>query len=580
MDVLINIFATWPMTTLYQLEVSVGKAQLKNPVKGDDSLEIEDMEVDLSSGSTENKDSSLDSQLDLFEADLSSEATSDVADPLIDQDNEPDLSLEDEPSPSMEDGDQADLSEFKTEIEPLHGSSEKKDREEDDAVSVADLEEIGSADDMDIDDFDLSDDDMDSLNLDDIDSVAEDAEKPADTVFKQSAFDELGIQAEESTVMVDPLELDEAEDDQNQASDDMVAPPPPPKANQEKKEAPQKELPVGATVFWEELVTLKEAPKGSVAQLLTQDFDSDIQKHVSLQAVAMLNGEYSVLNDWKHCVWRNAAARTYPHDGRKRLPKSIIDPILKTDLRSLIVNLSPLFAQVYIENFSLQGLAKRQNVKLDAIQKRISPLEWNSTVLAQFGFLRYAHRFNERRYKAFNMTGLGSEIFFEGKTRSFYFDVSYYQQKPLGRLFYGILTKIWALRLGYFGFVSLDITKDVFPCIAKFKEYFAPKTMFSTLNFSKDVYKQFYDSSLGDKAKLYEATLFGFKSEQLFSLQNAMNDHIYKLLVADTLDLVGITEYITQEDVLELGPEANLKALQKKSIYIKSLFKVFTELDL
>ncbi len=328
---------------------------------------------------------------------------------------------------------------------------------------------------------------------------------------------------------------------------------------------------------WRKYVGMRSAPQGTPKDLITKAFANDLEKHLGLQVVSLLSGERSELHNWKYAVWSDGSLRNYSHDGRGRVSGKITEEILRTDIRSAVFSLAPLLIQLHNSHFDFVEYLKSQKKSPKKIQSLRKPLAWNGPELSAFGFHAYAGRMQSRNYQAFHFEGLGEQIFYDGRSRSVYFDLSHYATKPQSWLLYGVLTKIWALRMGYLPFVTLDVMDEMLPSIEKVKSELGGKKSF--FNFKKSAAAKFLKSHYGKKVEMYANQIQAIQTDQMFSVTNAMNLHIYKLLLADGLDLVGLLNYILKTDITAQTDAASVMQTHQNKYEVMALFEFAASLD-
>jgi len=316
--------------------------------------------------------------------------------------------------------------------------------------------------------------------------------------------------------------------------------------------------------------------------LLKQAFASEIEKHLAIQSVAVVAGTCDRLANWHWRVWRNADEYGYPLSGKDRYPEGVSPPVLASSLHKLLITASPLLVKVFRERFTIDYIAKRMNGSVAAIEKIRKPLSWTEGLLPKVGFNMYAQRIAERRYKAFNLPGLGREIFYEGGTRCIYLDEAHYRSAPPSHLFHRILGLLWSVRIHYFVPLALHPTKQIFPVLSELHQYFGLQG-FSRIktrlkarsNLSKHLAGMENTRALKD---LFEKV--GMPTEDAIGqLWDAMRVHVYRLLVAESLDVIGLFESIVDRDLLKPGTMKHSQ-IYELTPYAKGLMEFVTKLKI
>src|SRR5690606_5197653 len=75
-------------------------------------------------------------------------------------------------------------------------------------------------------------------------------------------------------------------------------------------------------------------------RLLTQAFASEIEKHVAIQAVALVAGNCDKLSNWHWRVWRKPDEYGYPLSGKERYPGGLSPMLLNSSLHKYVLALA------------------------------------------------------------------------------------------------------------------------------------------------------------------------------------------------------------------------------------------------
>lgn len=315
--------------------------------------------------------------------------------------------------------------------------------------------------------------------------------------------------------------------------------------------------------------------------LLRQAFASEIEKHLAIQTVSLVAGTCDKLSNWHWRVWRHAEEFGYPLNGKDRYPAGISPQILHSSLHKLLIAIAPLLVKLYKERFALDYVARRLEVSVAAVEKLRKPLPWDSGLLKEAGFGLYQQRIAERRYRAFNLPGLGKEIFYEGGTRCIYIDEAYYRKAPPSHLFHRVLGLLWSVRIHYFVPLGLHPQKQVVPVLSELHQTFGSQgftrlrsRFTSRINLSKHM--QGLDTR--QIKSLYEKV--GMPTEDMVQqLWDAMRVHVQRLLIAETLDVIGVFESILDRDLLKPGVLKHSQ-IYEMSPFAKGLIEFVTKLQI
>lgn len=363
---------------------------------------------------------------------------------------------------------------------------------------------------------------------------------------------------------------------------------PPPPGSEESMQGSMRKMSAGLndaqpnsqdSADWRNAVLSDRVTEDLTERLMRQAFANEVEKHVALQAIALISGNCGLLNSWHWRVWRNSKEYGYQLSGRDRFNSEFTSPALQSTLHQFIIACNPLMAKVFRERYSIEHLAKMLGVSVQVIEKNKKQMSWQKGILNDVGFHLYADRIAKRGYLAFNMPGLGSTIFFEGPKKAIYFDETYFTTQPPGALFHRILGILWSIRLQYFIPLALDPKKHVVPFLAEVHQKLEKQGI------SKLAEKITNRSALSKHIDSIDLrTLQSLKAKtgvpteaQVGALWFAMQDHIFKLILSETLDLIGLLEAITSKDLTKSN-SLKSKEIFKTSPYAKGLLEFSTKL--
>jgi hypothetical protein len=301
---------------------------------------------------------------------------------------------------------------------------------------------------------------------------------------------------------------------------------------------------------------LSGAFKPSLTQrLLSQAFASELEKHIAIQCVALVAGNADLLNAWHWRVWRKANEYGYSLSGKERFPSGASDDWLSSNLHRFLMAATPVLARLYKSRFSIDYLAARLRTTTETINRQRRELSWKQGVLGEVGFHLYSEKITERRYRAYHYPGLGREIFYEGGSRAIYFDEGYYRLAPPSHLFHRVMSILWSVRVQYFVILTLDPVRQLWPALASIHEFFAAQglsKLTSRLKPRSSIGRLLAERDTRALAALHEKVRMPSERD-LGELLLAMREHIYMLLLAETLDVVGVFEAILDKDLTVPG---------------------------
>ena len=304
---------------------------------------------------------------------------------------------------------------------------------------------------------------------------------------------------------------------------------------------------------WRIQVRENKVTRQTVELALQQAFASEIEKHIALQVLALVSGATDLLQSWHWRVWRKPDEYGYPLAGKDRFPESATPQMLGGSHYRLMNALAPVLVKVHHGIFSLAGLSARMKISVKQIEGARKPLKWDSGYLGSVGFRFFAERIQKRRFLAYNLPGLGPEVFYDGRERSFYIDENYYKSKVPSVLFHKIQGIYWSIKFQYFVPLLLDPTRHIMPVAVELKSILAASgidKIKSKLGIGSNALTRAIDQTDVSSLRPLIEKIAIDKRDAYAQLWDAMQQHIYMVKIAETLDLVGIMEEITGKDLL------------------------------
>lgn len=289
-------------------------------------------------------------------------------------------------------------------------------------------------------------------------------------------------------------------------------------------------------------------------RLLGQAFASEIEKHLAIQCVALVAGNVSrLMGSWHWRVWRKAEEYGYPLHAKERYPRGLTSPLLHSPLAKLIIALGPLLVRSYSDRFSLQYLGARLRTKIRTIEKLRKPLAWDQGVLKKVGLALFAQRIMERKLLAYNLPSLGPELFLDLATNALYLDEAYYQASPPSHLFHRVLELMWMLRFQYYVPLKLNAKQEIYEAIVAVQERLNSRGI---VRLAQNLVPK--RTPMGRVLAKFDVSHLRThfeksgvpKPEQIQELHRAMRTQLYRMMVSETLDIIGFFEAILGRDLV------------------------------
>jgi hypothetical protein len=138
---------------------------------------------------------------------------------------------------------------------------------------------------------------------------------------------------------------------------------------------------------------------------------------------------------------------------------------------------------------------------------------------------------------------------------------------------------MWSVQINYFIPLTLDPKKDVMPVIAGIHELLSKQGL-SRLKLqlagAAGIGKYLRDVDMRPIRSLHEKTGMP-NEEQVVQLWESMRNHIYRMQLAETLDVIGFFEALLDKDLLTANIHKHSEIYQR-SAYARGLIEFVTKL--
>lgn len=330
---------------------------------------------------------------------------------------------------------------------------------------------------------------------------------------------------------------------------------------------------------WRSLANNLEAPRDAAALLVHTAFASEAEKHLAIQVAALLCGDMPSLDIWHWRVWRESSEFDYPLSGKDRLPKLQDLTQLNSPVHRFLNVFSPVLARNYRERFTIADHIRSQDPSARIIMKE---LKLSDPVLQRTGLRHHGKRIEQARLTFFDTPDAQDEVFLDPTNRGIHFSADVCGAKPPGYLMHRTMALIWAMQLQYHVILRTDARREIEPLYQMFLKYGRSTPLERIrLAFSNDTGKiQKLTQGLNREKLTALSQQAGLISVQnIQDLQADMSKHIYRILLAESLDLIGIFEALTGEIVTTLSRQDILERIRKSPILV-DLFSFATKLFL
>ncbi|MBF0442515.1 MAG: hypothetical protein HQK54_11470, partial [Oligoflexales bacterium] len=333
---------------------------------------------------------------------------------------------------------------------------------------------------------------------------------------------------------------------------------------------------------WRNVVYSLDFQEGMTENVINEAFENELDKHLAVQAFAMISGEYHSLINWNYRVWRYPDEVAYPLDIGNRIDEEYFTGLKKGHLYQLMSMLSPVMIKVFSEKFSLSSLAKKLGVStLELISAR-RPVNWVDPYFDKTLFKKYAQFLNKNKITIFSVNRLGKKIFFDHKYRGIYFDASYYMNIPPTHLFHGVMMLIKSFVMQYYMFLDLDTVNEIIPFIEECRTALTQSRLsgfMMAVGLERNPLTLALNRLDRNKLQILFENLARIEEHQINRLKANITKYLLFLEMAETLDLIGLAEYTADMNLIEKGKIGFLDLVDRNP-NIKRLLEFSTKLKI
>lgn len=333
---------------------------------------------------------------------------------------------------------------------------------------------------------------------------------------------------------------------------------------------------------WRDLARNNLLRPQDLSELWNQESSNSLSHHISVQVVAILTGQVNSLKDWKMPVWRDIRSANYPISVGARYPESQLSPSLVGPMAKIFMELNNFLSLVYRDRLSVSQITENMGISRESFNKLLVPLTWNSPIIVRSGISVVQERFDNRQLSFASLPDLGKNIYFDVKSRQIIFDEGHYHKMPPSHLFHGLLIKFWEIKTKFQIYFLIDPIKELWPIMKLLIDFLSDKKI------SRDVLAAtiYNNRELGEFLEIIDFKKISFLLKEMGTFRQsdflktyfAMQSHLYRISSAETLDIVGLLEYLTGFNLIE-SEGISLNDLFKSSRFFQPLFKFVLQLE-
>jgi hypothetical protein len=225
---------------------------------------------------------------------------------------------------------------------------------------------------------------------------------------------------------------------------------------------------------------------------------------------------------------------------------------MKSNEFKLLMRAGPVLARAFKDRFTINGLAKTLNIPVRQVMSKRQRLDWSTGLAGYAGFSHHANSLKQSGLELFSMQGLGPQIFFEMEQKAIYVDDSYFSRRPPSHFYHRIMFLLYALRIGFFFLINLGAEQHIQPELEKFRGILkkgglavvAAKAKLTDCKMAKAMTPADFDeiTMLFDRCG-------SITTDDINDMTKAMQQYIWRMMLADSVNLVGILEAMLDVDM-------------------------------
>jgi hypothetical protein len=304
---------------------------------------------------------------------------------------------------------------------------------------------------------------------------------------------------------------------------------------------------------WRDFGSNLIAPPGTTARIMKMAFASEIEKHMAVQCTAMMTGETGALESWHWPVWRNADAFDYSLSPTGRINEDNAFRHYGTPLHRLLRLLKPLLLRTYQRRFLIQSKMALLGMPSDFMSVEVN----TKHPAISRGVLRFFDSFAaDLKVRFFDTAGLGAEVFFDFRTQAIHFDAKWQMGLPPGVFSYRALEILIQLQRRNAGLTDLDPRSEILPMIDDLRKLLMA-TGIAKLRVAFGMDHRELNAFLGQVNRDEIVSLMrqtsGITANDIAQLQNEIRLKSLSMILASSLDLIGILESLSGRDLCGTG---------------------------
>jgi hypothetical protein len=332
-----------------------------------------------------------------------------------------------------------------------------------------------------------------------------------------------------------------------------------------------------ANLDWRMFALIQNAPDNATDRLMLTPFASETEKHMALQVSAIINGDISRLDEWHWRTWRLAEDFGYPLSSTLRMFEANDLPTMTGPVYRLMMKLTPMISTLIRPRINIESVIRKRNPTSSMNMTRLSA---DHPSLIRTGLRYFTEKLSADGFNFIDTPDLGSEVFVDAWSHLIHFSSAYCMTKPPGYLLHRVRFQTFAINSGFFPLIKSDAQSDVMPLVEylrKTKAQAAIEKIRSGFSAESNRMNKLFQGSDLRKLISLQAAAEPVRPSSIAKLQQELQLHNFRIQLAGTLDLIGLFEAISGDDLTSLS-RAQIRTKLEKSPILRDLMMYATKL--
>jgi hypothetical protein len=332
-------------------------------------------------------------------------------------------------------------------------------------------------------------------------------------------------------------------------------------------------------INWRDLIVSERVSPGTTERIMTMAFASDIEKHIAVQCIALINGDMRALDAWHWQAWRKPETCDYSLSPKGRMPDFSNLKHYGGPLHKLLRLMQPILTRAARSRFVID--AKLQELGIPS-SVQISPVEFEHPIMDRLSLSFFRPHIEAAKIRFMDTPGMGNHVFFDLRTRFIHFDAQWQARLPRTVLAHKFIELIVNHQRGQNVLIELNPVTQILPILDDISSVLTSSGI-ARLQIAFGIQHRDISQDLRHINKDQLVSLLSVagkpSARDIKALQYEMKIKTLATILASTLDVVGIMESLCERDLFENGV-LTPKSILKMNPLAKEILELATNLKI